>query len=1239
MIKSVPDFRARVRVFLSLQLVLSLCLSLVFVTSVSATETAGSEDLTVPAPAAGLTGPWLESFESYGSSQTGYTSPVGASPTAAQPWTTVTGGSAGWSVGEEPASGSAEANHFLQQTDPTSGTSYLIANGYWGTDNPVLTDGSITLSGRVKVTGANSTYAGLAAKYSVSGTKPTYYRFMTKKNSVSYQFYLERVTGTSKTAVPQTPGSPNASGVSVPNTVLNPFFDSQGYLPLKLDVIHREDGSLKLDGYYGGTLVLSGTDVSPLTAGGVGLYSQSGTTAFDDIQAAAYTGGGPGQPGVPSAPAGVSASPSGAGAVKLTWTAVPSAAGYKVNMSANAGGPFTTLNASPVTATEYTAAGLTPGQTYYFTVSAVNASGESAASAPVSAVPLASAKPPVTTTAELLTRLNAAVPGEVIELADGSYTGFTVRSRNGTAQNPIVVKAQHKGKAVFASTGLTVETSSYITIQDMEFRMNPQDKWINLNGSNNIRITNNYFHSQNTTTAADKSNWIYIKGTNSHHNRIDHNLMENKRDRGKFILFDGVSSRPEGSIIPYEITRYDTVEYNVFRNTLERQSNESEPIRIGVSVLSGLDAHATIQYNVFDHCDSDTEIVSVKSGANTIRYNYFVESLGSVTLRTGSGSSVYGNMFIGKGRQVTSTDPDDAPLGTGGVRVYGENHKVYNNYFEGLTGTNWDATLAFTTGDNDNMTGPIDPTNNHYIAKNIVIANNTLVNNKSGIELGMVRYGTAPKNLTFANNIVVGSQDELIRIMTPIPGLTWSGNIMFPQKGVSLVTGNSAPLTEGEVKVVYPSMQNATLELGPQDYPWLWASSEYEPLRHIAYKKLAADSPAIDASKGNYASGGPLSFVTEDMDREVRSGIPDVGADEYTPDGRTDAEAPAWPSPNPLTTDSLTPRTVKLKWAAAADDTGITGYRIYRSGVLIDTVFGDVLSYEAGSLQPGTAYTFKIEALDRADHKTAGNTVSVTTPAFTGISLTGVPAQLALGGVPKQLAVVAHYSDGSAEPVPSGAVFTSSQPGVLAVSAEGRLTPAGLGMSSVSAAYGGTTAPAVVYTVRSSSTNPFAIGGDTYVDNILSDKAGTNFSTEPEMQIKRKSASRRNGYIKAALPALAQPVDSVQLKLFVTSAQSGSDLQLTGILNDDWNPAEVTANNQPARSYSDIPLGSKTPLADGSYVIFDVTEFYNTPQAAQDGVLSFRLSMNENDREARIASLEGTDPAKAPVLLITTVNP
>ncbi|MFS0838983.1 chondroitinase-B domain-containing protein [Paenibacillus sp. 1P03SA] len=993
MIKSMPGFRARVRVFLSLQLVLSLCLSLAFATTVSATETGGAENFTVPAAAAGVTGPWLEPFESYGSSQTGYTSPVGTAPTAAQPWKAVTGGSAGWSIGEETVPGSSGINHFLQQTDPASGTANLIANGYWGTDNPVLTDGSITLSGRVKVTGANSTYAGLTAKYSVNGTAPVYYRFMTKKNSVSYQFYLERVTGTSKTAVPQTPGSSNVSGVSVANTVLNPSFDSQGYLPLKLDVIHQEDGSLKLDAYYGGTLVLSGTDASPLASGGVGLYSQSGTTAFDDIQAAAYTGGGPGQPGVPSAPAGVAASPAGAGAVKLTWSAVSSAAWYNVSLSASAGGPFTKLNASPVTGTEYTAAGLTAGQTYYFTVSAVNASGEGGASAPVSAVPLSSSKPPVTTTPELLTRLNAAVPGEVIELADGSYTGFTVRNRNGTAQNPIVVKAQHKGKAVFPSTGIAVETSSYITIQDMEFRMNPQDKWINLNGSNNIRITNNYFHSQNTTTAADKSNWIYIKGSNSHHNRIDHNLMENKRDRGKFILFDGVSSRPEGSTIPYEITRYDTVEYNVFRNTLERQTNESEPIRIGVSVLSGLDAHATIQYNVFDHCDSDTEIVSVKSGANTIRYNYFVESLGSVTLRTGSGSSMYGNMFIGKGRQVLSPDPDDAPLGTGGVRVYGENHKVYNNYFEGLTGTNWDATLAFTTGDNDNMTGTIDPTNNHYIAKNIVIANNTLVNNKSGIELGMVRYGTAPKNLTFANNIVVGSQDELIRIMTPIPGLTWSGNIMFPQKGVPLITGNSVPLTENEVKVVYPSMQNATLELGPEDYPWLWASGEYEPLRHIAYKKLAADSPAVNASKGNYASGGLLSFVTEDMDREARTGIPDVGADEYKADGRTDTAPPSWPSANPLAVDGLSPRTAKLKWTAAADDTGVTGYRIYRSGVLLDTVFGDVLTYEAGSLQPGTAYTFKIEALDRAGHKTAGNTVNVTTPAFTGISLTGVPVQ------------------------------------------------------------------------------------------------------------------------------------------------------------------------------------------------------------------------------------------------------
>jgi fibronectin type 3 domain-containing protein len=89
----------------------------------------------------------------------------------------------------------------------------------------------------------------------------------------------------------------------------------------------------------------------------------------------------------PAAPTGLAAT-AGQKQVSLSWNSSAGATSYNVKRSTTSGGPFTNV-ATGITGTAYLNNGLVNGTTYYFVVSAVNGSGESANSAQVSATPAA----------------------------------------------------------------------------------------------------------------------------------------------------------------------------------------------------------------------------------------------------------------------------------------------------------------------------------------------------------------------------------------------------------------------------------------------------------------------------------------------------------------------------------------------------------------------------------------------------------------------------------------------------------------------------------------------------------------------------------------------------------------------------------------------------------------------------------------------------------------------------------
>ncbi|WP_282161717.1 fibronectin type III domain-containing protein [Ulvibacterium marinum] len=76
--------------------------------------------------------------------------------------------------------------------------------------------------------------------------------------------------------------------------------------------------------------------------------------------------------------------------------------------------------------------------------------------------------------------------------------------------------------------------------------------------------------------------------------------------------------------------------------------------------------------------------------------------------------------------------------------------------------------------------------------------------------------------------------------------------------------------------------------------------------------------------------------------------------------------------------------TVDLSWTGAADNTAVTGYKVYKDGTL-ETTLGNVSTYQVTGLTASTAYAFTVRALDAAANESVlSNSVPVTTSASGG---------------------------------------------------------------------------------------------------------------------------------------------------------------------------------------------------------------------------------------------------------------
>jgi fibronectin type 3 domain-containing protein len=159
----------------------------------------------------------------------------------------------------------------------------------------------------------------------------------------------------------------------------------------------------------------------------------------------------------PSVPAGLQAV-AGNAQVSLSWSASTQATNYNVKRSTTSGGPYAKISSS--TSVNYSDTDLTNGTKYFYVVSAVNSSGESANSTEVSATPTAPASPPATPAS-----LQAVAENAEISLswsASAGASSYDVK-RSTTSGGPYTQIATASTNS-YSDTGLTNGTTYYYVV-------------------------------------------------------------------------------------------------------------------------------------------------------------------------------------------------------------------------------------------------------------------------------------------------------------------------------------------------------------------------------------------------------------------------------------------------------------------------------------------------------------------------------------------------------------------------------------------------------------------------------------------------------------------------------------------------------------------------------------------------------------------------------------------------------
>ena len=409
--------------------------------------------------------------------------------------------------------------------------------------------------------------------------------------------------------------------------------------------------------------------------------------------------------------------------------------------------------------------------------------------------------------------------GDTIIMKNGTWTNQAiVLKANGTEAQPIVLLAETAGKVVLTGTSKLSFSGSYIIISGLYFKNG------NLNGTEvisfrtsssefaeNCQLTNTAIVNYNPTDNTVDSKWLSIFGKN---NKVDHCSFENKNNSGTLLVV-----WLQSGIVPNHIIDHNYFGYRISNlDSTGAELNGQEIIRVGDSSTSMQTAGVIVSNNFFEHCNGEIEIISNKSCGNLYSNNLFWECHGMLTLRHGNACTVEGNYFFGNGISES-----------GGVRIIGENHKVYNNYFDKLRGSNARSAICLVRGKLNSLA------NEYFQVKNALVAFNTMVDCNQSFSINYnsgTTYTMPPIGSVIAHNNIYNFSSSNTNVdldlSDPTLDINWKNNLMnqgkysnFTYAETQIITGKDPKMTmvNTATSMYEPSSSTALLSYITTDYP------------------------------------------------------------------------------------------------------------------------------------------------------------------------------------------------------------------------------------------------------------------------------------------------------------------------------------------------------------------------------------------------------------------------------------